>query len=106
MEKDAMKFLIAATALALAAAGPAFAPGQQAQAQTYSKEGTTTQKPKKAKKAKQVRTERRVLQYGSPYSTNPAHDVYVNGVYVGSDPDPRIRWSLKREYCEDSVDGC
>jgi hypothetical protein len=24
-------------------------------------------------------------------------DVYVNGVYVGSDPDPRIRETLRRE---------
>ena len=94
-----MRILVAATVLAVAAAAPAIAPGQQAQAQTYSKEQATT-KVKKAKAAK------RVLRYGSPYSTNPAHDVYVNGVYVGSDPDPRIRWSLKREYCEDSIDGC
>ena len=64
-------------------------PGQQAQAQTYSKEQTTTHKAKKAKKAK---TQKRVVRNGSPYSTNPAHDVYVNGIYVGSDPDPRIRW--------------
>jgi opacity protein-like surface antigen len=103
METTAMKILIAATALAVAIAVPAFAPGQQAQAQTYSKEQAGPQKVKKAKKAK---TQNRVVRYGSPYSTNPAHDVYVNGVYVGSDPDPRIRWSLKKEYCEDSVDGC
>jgi hypothetical protein len=95
-----MKILIAATALAVAAAAPAFAPGQQAQAQTYSNEQAVKQKPKKAK------TVKRVVRYGSPYSTNPAHDVYVNGVYVGSDPDPRIRWTLKKEYCEDSLDGC
>jgi hypothetical protein len=30
----------------------------------------------------------------------------VNGTYVGSDPDPRIRWQLKKEYCEESLDGC
>jgi predicted porin len=98
-----MKMLVAAIALALAATAPAFAPGQQAQAQTYSKEQTTTDKTKKVKKAK---TQKRVVRNGSPYSTNPAHDAYVNGTYVGSDPDPRIRWQLKREYCEESVDGC
>lgn len=100
-----MKTLIAATALAIAVAAPAFAPGQQALAQTYSKEQTTTHKvaPHKVKKAK---TQKRVVQSGSPYSTNPAHDAYVNGTYVGSDPDPRIRWQLKKEYCEESVDGC
>jgi hypothetical protein len=31
------------------------------------------------------------------YSTNPAHDVYVNGKYVGSDPDPTIRSTLARD---------
>ena len=25
------------------------------------------------------------------YSTNPSHDVFVNGQYLGSDPDARIR---------------
>ncbi len=95
-----MKIIVAATALAVSAAALAFGAGQQAQAQSYSKEQTTTHKAKKAK------TPKRVVRYGSPYSTNPAHDVYVNGVYVGSDPDPRIRWTLKKEYCEDSIDGC
>jgi hypothetical protein len=95
-----MKTFIAAAALAAVIAVPSFAPGGPAQAQTYSKEQAAPQKPKKAK------TQKRVVRYGSPYSTNPAHDVYVNGVYVGSDPDPRIRWTLKREYCAESVDGC
>jgi hypothetical protein len=102
MEKTAMKILVAATALAVTAAALAFAPGQQAQAQGYSREQTTPHKVKKAK----TKTVRRIVRYGSPYSTNPAHDVYVNGNYAGSDPDPRIRWQLKREYCEDSLDGC
>ncbi len=31
------------------------------------------------------------------YSTNPAHDVFVNGKYVGSDPDPTIRSMLSRD---------
>jgi hypothetical protein len=98
--ETAMKIFVAATALAVVAAPLAVGAGQKAQAQSYSKEQSTTQKVKKAK------TQKRVLRYGSPYSTNPAHDVYVNGVYVGSDPDPRIRWTLKKEYCEDSIDGC
>jgi hypothetical protein len=95
-----MKTFFAAAALAALIAVPAFAPADQARAQTYSKEQTQPQKVKKAK------TQKRVVRYGSPYSTNPAHDVYVNGVYVGSDPDPRIRWTLRREYCAESVDGC
>ena len=31
------------------------------------------------------------------YSTNSAHDVFVNGKYVGSDPDPTIRSTLARD---------
>jgi hypothetical protein len=31
------------------------------------------------------------------HSTNPAHDVFVNGKYVGSDPDPTIRSTLARD---------
>jgi len=95
-----MKTFLATTALALIIAVPAFAPGQAAQAQTYTKEQSAPPKVKKQK------SQKRVVRSGSPYSTNPAHDVYVNGVYVGSDPDPRIRWSLRREYCQDSLDGC
>jgi opacity protein-like surface antigen len=102
METTAMKILIAATALAVFAAASAFAASQQAQAQTYSKQQTVK------KKAHKARAEQRAphVVRRSPYSTNPANDAYVNGVYVGSDPDPRVRSTLKREYCEDSVDGC
>jgi len=31
------------------------------------------------------------------HSTNPAHDVYVGGEYVGSDPDSFIRGQLLRD---------
>lgn len=31
------------------------------------------------------------------YSTNSAHDVFVNGKYVGSDPDSTIRSTLARD---------
>jgi len=31
-------------------------------------------------------------------STNPAHDVYdITGKYVGSDPDPTVRFMLQRD---------
>ena len=101
-----MKILVAAAALAVAIALPAFAPGQQAQAQTSAKEQTTTHKQTATHKVKKAKTHKRVVRNGSPYSTDPAHDAYVNGTYVGSDPDPRIRWQLKKEYCEESLDGC
>jgi hypothetical protein len=33
---------------------------------------------------------------GRAHSSNPAHDVYVNGTYISSDPDPLIRAELHR----------
>ena len=33
---------------------------------------------------------------GRAHSSNPAHDVYVNGIYAGSDPDPLIRSDIAR----------
>jgi len=35
------------------------------------------------------------------YSASPANDVFVNGKYVGSDPDPFIRSMLSRGYGHD-----
>jgi hypothetical protein len=32
------------------------------------------------------------------YQRHPENDVYVNGDYVGSDPDPRIRLDLREEW--------
>jgi hypothetical protein len=34
---------------------------------------------------------------GRAHSPNPAHDVYVNGKYSGSDPDPFIRGQLAND---------
>lgn len=34
----------------------------------------------------------------SRYSINRAFDVFVNGEYVGSDPDPRVRATLRQEW--------
>jgi hypothetical protein len=34
---------------------------------------------------------------GGPHSPNPANDVYVQGIYAGSDPDPRIRAYLNHD---------
>jgi hypothetical protein len=35
-------------------------------------------------------------QQREQHSVNPSYDVYVNGQYVGSDPDPNIRLQLQR----------
>jgi len=39
--------------------------------------------------------------YVPAYRYRSSNDVYVNGKYVGSDPDPRIRDTLKREYMQE-----
>lgn len=58
---------------------------------------TPTVKQATAKKKATATPAAKVPSY-SPYSSNPEYDVYVNGEYVGSDPDPRIRWSLRKEW--------
>jgi len=35
-------------------------------------------------------------QQRGQHSVNPSYDVYLNGQYVGSDPDPNIRLQLQR----------
>jgi hypothetical protein len=37
-------------------------------------------------------------QNSRPHSVNPSYDVYQNGQYVGSDPDPSIRLQLRRDH--------
>jgi hypothetical protein len=34
----------------------------------------------------------------SPFVHNSSFDVYKNGTYIGSDPDPRIRMQLLQNY--------
>jgi hypothetical protein len=52
-----------------------------------------TSKAKAKKKSKTVTT---YQQRVSP-SGNPEWDVYVRGEYVGSDPDPRVRYTLRQQ---------
>jgi hypothetical protein len=58
------------------------------------------------KHAKAVRPQARLSGYArapmpfSPYIHRPEYDVYVDGEYAGSDPDPRVRESIKREYIQ------
>jgi hypothetical protein len=44
-----------------------------------------------------VTQEQKARATGYSPSGNPKWDVYVRGEYVGSDPDPRVRDSLRRE---------
>lgn len=63
---------------------------------TYAVAETPAVKQTSAKKKTAAPVKQKVQAY-SPYSSNPEYDVYVNGDYVGSDPDPRIRWQIRRE---------
>jgi hypothetical protein len=55
----------------------------------------------KSKKQKMTGTwmtqEQKARATGYSPSGNPQWDVYVRGEYVGSDPDPRVRDTLRRE---------
>jgi hypothetical protein len=65
-----MKSLVAMAVLAAFAATPALA-----------------QSARTAPKASKVQVQQK-------HSANPKHDVYVNGRYIGSDPDATIRMQL------------
>lgn len=75
-----MKIIITAIALAAFIATPAFS--------------QTTKKKKNS--ASQTQQQQQTSPRNSP-SGHPEWDVYVRGEYVGSDPDPRIRASLRSE---------
>jgi hypothetical protein len=43
----------------------------------------------------------------SPFVHRPEYDVYVNGEYAGSDPDPLVRLTIKREWlCSTMSSNC
>jgi len=44
-----------------------------------------------------VGTASTLLAAPKKYSANPSNDVFVNGKYLGSDPDPTIRSTLARD---------
>jgi hypothetical protein len=107
-----MKTLIAAMVGALAITSPAVAATAHSHGKTHASKHTV-------RHAAPVRTVRRVwvpapqpgyvLVRPRAYSPNvyhPSYDAYVNGEYAGTDPDPLIRMQLRREYCQDSMDGC
>jgi hypothetical protein len=111
-----MKMLIAAAAVGALVLSPIVAASGGAEAKE-----TKAAKARMIKHTvKHVRTMRTVRARGyapgyiraegpGPFSSavhRPEYDVYVRGSVIGSDPDPRVRIQIRREYCEDSVDGC
>ena len=57
---------------------------------------TPSAKAKKTKRTKEKAVQSHTVTR-SAYSTNPEYDVYVRGEYVGSDPDPRVRATIRQE---------
>jgi hypothetical protein len=93
----------AAWALAAVLALPA---GANAASTTKPSHATKHAAKHATKHAKVVRPHARLSGYArapmafSPYIHRPEYDVYVDGEYAGSDPDPRVRESIKREYIQ------
>lgn len=105
-----MKTLIVAVALSALIASPILA----ASASSEGKAHATRQAAKHAKSAKHAKPMRAVRRAReqppeafSRFVHRPEYDVYVNGSYAGSDPDPLVRMQIKREYeCSDTFHGC
>ena len=91
-----MTKIFAAAALAALIATPASAQSLKSEGSGAGLKSYASSDSQKAKKKKVVTTYAQPRR-ASPYSSNPEFDVYVRGEYVGSDPDPRIRASLRDE---------
>jgi hypothetical protein len=91
-----MSRILAVTVLSALIVTPAIAQQKTSSGDSAAGRSFASDSSKKAKQSKTI-----VRQTQSPrasaYSTNPEHDVYFRGEYVGSDPDPRIRWTLRNE---------
>jgi BRCT domain type II-containing protein len=84
-----MKLMIAALALATLVVSPALAQDPQVRAPKARHAHAATAA---GSYSQQGRTETR-----SAHSSNPANDVYdLNGAYVGSDPDYKVRMEMLR----------
>jgi hypothetical protein len=95
MENRPMMRFFAAAALVTAIASPSYAQSVKADGKNNALKSyaSDTSKSKAKKKSKTTVTQ---LDRASP-SGNPEWDVYFHGEYVGSDPDPRIRWTIRDE---------
>jgi hypothetical protein len=91
-----MRRLFAVTALCALIVSPAIAQQKGSGSGATAVQSSVSAPSKKAKQSKAI-VGQTPLRSASPYSTNPEHDVYFRGEYVGSDPDPRIRWTLRDE---------
>jgi opacity protein-like surface antigen len=93
-----MTRILAAAALAALIVTPASAQSIESEGSGAGLRSYAASDSQKAKATrKKVVTTYTQPRRASPYSSNPEYDVYVRGEYVGSDPDPRIRSTLRAE---------
>jgi hypothetical protein len=95
----AMTKILAAAALAVLIATPAYAQSMKNEssgAPLRSHAASDSQKGKSQTRRSDAASEAQPARVWS-YSGNPEYDVYVRGEYVGSDPDPRVRSTLRAE---------
>jgi hypothetical protein len=85
-----LSILIGTSALAQTVNDPAASSGMRSNAASIPPNKQKLKKPHK----------QATVHVASP-SGNPGYDVYVRGEYVGSDPDPRIRATIRREATRD-----
>jgi opacity protein-like surface antigen len=95
-----MTKILAAAALAALIATPVSAQSTKsnhsdAALGSYAASDTQQAKSKKAKRSVAPGDDQPLHVWS--YSGNPEYDVYVRGEYVGSDPDPRVRSTLRAE---------
>jgi hypothetical protein len=95
-EDAAMRGIFAVAALCALIISPAIAQQKTSSSDANAVRSFASEPLKKVKQGKTT-LRQTPSRRASPYSTNPEHDVYFRGEYVGSDPDPRIRWTLRDE---------
>jgi hypothetical protein len=104
-----MKIGIIALALAALIAAPVLAASDASAKTQVTKQ--TVKKAKHLRVVKRVRVPQAQYIQAQPqdprFVHHPSYDAYVGGNYAGSDPDPRVRMQLRREYeCDEMFSGC
>lgn len=82
--------VVGALAATFLSAAPANSASDGVSAKSQAKQTTRSTQAKKPKRSVTTGS-------GGSYSGNPEYDVYVRGEYVGSDPDPRVRATIRQE---------
>jgi hypothetical protein len=93
-----MKIFISTLAVAALLAVPASA--RVTRAESFDQQVTQLPANHPALMSRAEVAEQPIIPNASPFQHRPEWDVYVNGQYAGSDPDPRIRESLRQDFLD------